>query len=263
MKYNDKTKVTKNDNIRKHVREEYAKVVTSSNCCSQGSCCSTTGYDKTALQPGYSINEIGSVPKESNFGLGCGNPISMASLKESQTVLDLGSGAGFDCFLAARKVGPNGQVIGVDMTPEMISKARSNTEKNNYTNVEFRLGEIENLPIADNQIDVIISNCVINLSPDKLRVFQEAYRVLKKGGRLAISDIVAEKPLPAELKENMALYSGCISGASLINELEEMLHFAGFIDIKIKTNPMSKEFIKTCMQGLEKHIVSAAIEAVK
>ncbi|MBN2442193.1 MAG: arsenite methyltransferase [Spirochaetales bacterium] len=263
MEHNDKNRTTQNDKIRAHVREEYAKVITSSNCCPQGSCCSTTGYDKTALQLGYSKNEISSVPKESNFGLGCGNPIAMASLKEGQTVLDLGSGAGFDCFLAARKVGPNGQVIGVDMTPEMISKARSNAEKNNYTNVEFRLGEIENLPVTDNQINVIISNCVINLSPDKLRVFQEAYRVLKKGGKLSISDIVAEKALPDELKENMAAYSSCISGASPIHELEKMLYSAGFVDIKIKTNPMSKEFIKTWMLNIENYIVSAFIEAVK
>ncbi|MBN2534959.1 MAG: arsenite methyltransferase [Spirochaetales bacterium] len=263
MEHNDKTRIIKNDNIRTHVREEYAKVITSSNCCSQGSCCSAAGNDETALQLGYSKNEIGSVPGESNFGLGCGNPLAMASLKEGQTILDLGSGAGFDCFLAAGRVGPNGQVIGVDMTPEMISKARNNAEKNNYTNVEFRLGEIENLPVADNHIDVIISNCVINLSPDKPRVFQEAYRVLKKGGKLAISDIVAEKTLPDELKENIAAYSGCISGAITIKEIEGMLRCAGFIDIKIDIHPQSKEFIKTWMQGIENYIVSATIEAIK
>ncbi|MBN2737937.1 MAG: arsenite methyltransferase [Spirochaetales bacterium] len=263
MKQDNESKITANDTIRKHVRDEYAKIVSSSSCCSGGSCCSTADHDETALKLGYSEEEINSIPGESNFGLGCGNPLAMASLKQGHVVLDLGSGAGFDCFLAARKVGPQGQVIGVDMTPEMISKARNNAEKNDFTNVEFRLGEIENLPVADNQIDVIISNCVINLSPDKARVFQEAYRVLKKGGKLFISDIVAEKTLPHEIKKNMAAYSACIAGATPVHELEEILKLTGFVDIKINTNPASKEFIKTWMQGIEKYISSASIEAVK
>jgi len=186
-------------------------------------------------------------------------------LKAGETVLDLGSGGGFDCFLAVKEVGESGAVIGVDMTPEMVSKARANAEKAGYKNVEFRLGEIENLPVADGIIDVIISNCVINLSPDKSRVFQESYRVLKPGGRLAISDVVASTQLPEHLQNDAALWTGCMSGASLIAEIESMLKEAGFKAIKITPKDESKDFIKNWSPDskIEDYVVSATIEAIK
>ena len=182
---------------------------------------------------GYSEQDINSVPDGSNLGLGCGNPIALASLKKGEVVLDLGSGAGFDCFLAAPRVGSSGRVIGVDMTPEMLDKARENARKGNYRNVEFRLGEIENLPAADNSVDVVISNCVINLSGDKPRVFQEAYRVLKPGGRLMVSDIVMLKELPGFVQESIAAYVGCIAGAIRKNDYLKAVRKAGFSKVKV------------------------------
>jgi arsenite methyltransferase len=182
---------------------------------------------------GYSGEELKSVPDDANLELGCGNPTALASLKEGEVVLDLGSGGGLDCFLAAEKVGQSGKVIGVDMTAEMVSLARKNAEKGNHTNVEFRLGEIENLPVADNTVDVIISNCVINLSPDKGRVFQEAYRVLKPGGRLMISDIVLLKPLPEFVKESIAAYVGCVAGALLKDDYISAVASAGFENVTV------------------------------
>ena len=188
-----------NKNIKPIVMESYKKIaVESSNCCG----------DNISKSIGYSEEELETVPKDSNLGLGCGNPQLIANICEGETVLDLGSGAGFDCFLASKKVGEDGLVIGVDMTFEMVTKARNNAFENNYNNVDFRLGEIENLPVADNSVDVIISNCVINLSPNKQRVYDEAYRVLKEGGRLAISDIVLMKDLTDEMKEDEKLYCG-------------------------------------------------------
>ena len=188
-----------NKNIKPIVMESYKKIaVESSNCCG----------DNISKSIGYSEEELEIVPNDSNLGLGCGNPQLIANICEGETVLDLGSGAGFDCFLASKKVGDSGQVIGVDMTFEMVTKARNNAYENNYNNVDFRLGEIENLPVADNTVDVIISNCVINLSPNKQRVYDEAYRVLKEGGRLAISDIVLMKDLTDEMKEDEKLYCG-------------------------------------------------------
>jgi len=200
-----------------------------------------------------------------NLGLGCGNPLAIASLQPGQTVLDLGSGAGFDCFLAARAVGPSGMVIGVDMTHEMLAKARENAKKNGFTNVEFRLGEIEALPVADGTVDVIISNCVINLSPEKTRVFREAYRVLKPGGRVAVADIVATAPLPNDVKEDWAAYTGCMAGASQITNLEEMLQQSGFDQIRIAPKDASRSFIREWLPGkrMEDYLVSATIEAVK
>jgi Methylase involved in ubiquinone/menaquinone biosynthesis len=182
---------------------------------------------------GYNDEELETVPEGANLGLGCGNPVVLASLREGEIVLDLGSGAGFDCFLAAQKVGEAGQVIGVDMTPEMIDKARENARKGDYGNVEFRLGEIENLPVADNFVDVIISNCVINLSPDKRRVFKEAFRVLKPGGRLMVSDMVLLKELPASVKESITGYVGCLSGAIVKKEYIGEIEMAGFQDVTI------------------------------
>lgn len=258
--------VTK-DQIRESVRDNYKKVALSatdnSSCCGPTSCCSPDS--DVSLQFGYSIEEIKSVPAGSNLGLGCGNPQTIAELKENEVVVDLGSGGGFDCFLASKQVGNKGKIIGVDMTPEMISKARANAHKNQYTNVEFRLGEIENLPIANDTVDVIMSNCVINLSPDKGKVFQEAYRVLKSGGRLAISDIVMTNDLPDEIRKDIQLYSGCISGSSPINELKQYLINAGFIDIQIDPKDESKEFIKDWAPGknVDDYIVSAVIKAIK
>lgn len=227
-----------NDQIRQNVRSRYKQIalqeVNSGSCCSASSKCYCTPNEVSA-KLGYSDEELSSVPEGANLGLGCGNPQTIAELKPGEVVLDLGCGAGFDCFLAARQVGETGRVIGVDMTPEMISTARNNAAKSGFTNTEFRLGEIEYLPVADGSVDVIISNCVINLSPDKPQVFKEAYRVLKPGGRLAISDVVATAELPAEIKNNLdVLYSGCISGAASIEELRSMLQQSGFTQITIE-----------------------------
>ena len=259
-----------NDNIRKAVREQYGKVAESENSgcgCSATSCCDETGSDAkaTSMGLGYSSSDVNQVPEGANMGLGCGNPKAIASLQSGETVLDLGSGGGFDAFLAIQEVGESGVVIGVDMTPEMVSKARANAEKAGYANVDFRLGEIENLPVADSLIDVIISNCVINLSPEKAKVFQESYRVLKPGGRLAISDVVATAELPEKLKSDMALFTGCMSGASSITEIEIMLKDAGFKDIAIKPKDESREFIRNWVpeSKIEDYVVSATIEAIK
>jgi len=223
------------EEIKKVVRERYARIVKQeSSCCGtiESSCGSSNSTHEISRGIGYSDEELKAVPEESNLGLGCGNPVAFASLREGETVLDLGSGAGFDCFLAANKVGKNGKVIGVDMTPEMIEKARENARKGNYENVEFRLGEIENLPVADNSVDVILSNCVIVLSPDKSRVFSEAFRVLKPGGRLMISDIVLLRQLPDFLKNSIEAYIGCVSGAMTKHEYMREIEAAGLHNIK-------------------------------
>ncbi|MGE5604565.1 MAG: arsenite methyltransferase [Bacteroidota bacterium] len=261
----------KNDEIRKSVRENYGKVAQSQSggcCCSSSNCCGSSNNptaEDISMALGYSSEDVTSVPEGANMGLGCGNPQAIASLKPGETVLDLGSGGGFDCFLAAKAVGPNGLVIGVDMTAEMVSKARKNAAQTSFKNVEFRLGEIENLPIADNTADVIISNCVINLSPEKERVFRETFRVLKPGGRLAISDVVATAKMPDEIKQDIALYAGCIAGASLIGEIEEILKTVGFESIKIHSKEESKEIVRTWAPGrhIEDYVVSATIEAIK
>ncbi|GAH03871.1 unnamed protein product, partial [marine sediment metagenome] len=222
----------KEENIKKAVRESYAKVVISNSCCCSApvtNCCGQVDLAKEiSSNIGYTKDDLGKAPESSNLGLGCGNPIALASLKKGEVVLDLGSGAGFDCFLAADKVGPEGKVIGVDMTPEMINKARDNAQKNNFTNVEFMQGEIENLPVADGIIDIIISNCVINLSPDKDSVFSEAFRVLKPGGRIMVSDIVLTKELPDFIKNNVSAYVGCISGAIVKYDYLNAIKKAGF-----------------------------------
>ncbi|HOD98970.1 MAG TPA: arsenite methyltransferase [Syntrophales bacterium] len=223
--------------IKEVVREKYGSIAaTSGSCCSAASCC---GDDSSLVQIGrrigYSEQDLSSVPEGANLGLGCGNPIALASLKAGETVLDLGSGAGFDCFLAARQVGREGKVIGVDMTPEMIEKATENARKISIDNVEFRLGDIEHLPVADGSIDVIISNCVINLSPNKSRVFREAFRVLKPGGRLMVSDIVLKKPLPDAIKNSIAAYIGCVAGASLREDYLQEMREAGFESITVQS----------------------------
>jgi SAM-dependent methyltransferase len=225
----------KEEKIKKIVRKRYAKVAkTNGSCCASSVSCSTAPTDEQVSKMiGYSQDEMNAVPEGANLGLGCGNPTALASLKEGETVLDLGSGAGFDCFLAARKVGKQGKVIGVDMTPEMLDKARANARKGKYTNVEFRLGEIENLPVADNSVDVIISNCVINLVPNKRRVFEEAFRVLAPNGRLMVSDIVLLRELPESVQKNVEAYAGCIAGAEIKDKYLELIRKAGFKEVKI------------------------------
>lgn len=223
-------------NIKKAVREGYAKVATEGSCCSGPitNCCGQEDLVREISSGiGYTRDDMDKVPEGSNLGLGCGNPIALASLKKGEIVLDLGSGAGFDCFLAADRVGPEGKVIGVDMTPEMLEKARENAEKDNVNNIEFRLGEIENLPLADGVVDIIISNCVINLSTDKGRVFSEAFRVLKPGGRIMVSDIVLTRELPDIIRKNVSAYVGCISGAVIKEDYLGAISKAGFTDVKI------------------------------
>lgn len=233
------------NDIKKAVRNEYAKIAKGkqTSCCGQkSSCCDKSANISEKI--GYTKDEIDSVPEGSDLGLGCGNPIALASLKEGEVVLDLGSGAGFDCFLAANKVGKAGKVIGVDMTPEMVEKARENAKKSGYTNVEFRLGEIEYLPIADNSVDVIISNCVINLVPEKDKVFSEAFRVLKPNGRILISDIVLLKKLPDVIQSSVSAYFGCISGAIMKDKYIKCIKDAGFQDITIiEEKPFSKVYM--------------------
>jgi SAM-dependent methyltransferase len=225
------------EEIKKIVRESYGKVAKGQSCaCGGGSngCCSPAEQAKEISNAmGYSEEELKILPEGSNLGLGCGNPIALASLKKGETVIDLGSGAGIDCFLAAEKVGPGGRVIGVDMTPEMLDKARENISKSNYRNIEFRLGEIENLPVADSCADIIISNCVINLTPDKGRVFSEAFRVLKAGGRIMVSDIVLLRELPEAVKKDMAAYVSCIAGAIVKDDYINAVIGAGFSDVRI------------------------------
>jgi ubiquinone/menaquinone biosynthesis C-methylase UbiE len=253
----------KDDQVRKVVRKSYGQMAKADNAgCGCGG--GATLEDVSAAM-GYTPEEVSSAPKGANMGLGCGNPQAIASLEAGQTVLDLGSGGGFDCFLAAKAVGPAGQVIGVDMTPEMISKARENTQEAGFDNVEFRLGEIEALPVADDSVDVIISNCVINLSPEKPKVFEEAFRVLRPGGRLAVTDIVATAQLPEKVRNDLELYAGCVAGAAEITELESALKKAGFADIRIRPVDGSKELIRKWTEDAQiaDYIVSATIEAIK
>jgi SAM-dependent methyltransferase len=257
----------KDDEIRQAVRRTYGNIAKdgAAGCgcgCGQGS---NPAAEDIAVGLGYSGEDVTGVPEGANMGLGCGNPQAIASLRPGETVVDLGSGGGFDCFLAARAVGESGHVIGVDMTPEMISKARENSETAGFTNVEFRLGEIENLPVADESVDVIISNCVINLSPEKANVFNDAFRVLKRGGRLAIADIVATEPLPEDIRHNLELHAGCVSGAAQVEELKAMLEEAGFVDVRVGPIDKSEEIIRNAAPGrnAEDFIVSANIEATK
>jgi len=257
------------DEVRGAVRDRYAEVAKAgSSCCGTGaSCCGTTSMapDEISAQLGYSEEELALAPEGANLGLGCGNPQAIAELKPGEVVVDLGSGAGFDCFLAARGVGPTGHVIGVDMTPEMVARARENARKAGMDNVEFRLGEIEHLPVADASADVIISNCVINLSPDKPAVLRDAFRVLKPGGRLAVSDVVATAELPQSWKDDMRLLSACISGAVDIDTLAQMLADAGFVAIDIRPKEESREFIREWEPEteLEDYVLSAAIRATR
>jgi SAM-dependent methyltransferase len=226
----------KQEEIKKVVRDRYGNIATQAGTCClpEASCCgSKNNLEQISMAVGYSAQDLQAVPQGANLGLGCGNPVALASLREGETVIDLGSGAGFDCFLAAKQVGEHGRVIGVDMTPEMLDKARENARKGNYQNVEFRLGEIENLPVADNIADIIISNCVINLAPDKGQVFEEAFRVMKPGGRLMVSDIVLLKELPVAVRDSIAAYTGCVAGALRKDDYIDAIRAAGFMEIKI------------------------------
>ena len=252
--------------IKKIVRDGYAKAVTQqTSCCSTSSCCGSTSKAKDMSKTvGYSDAEMNAVPEGANLGFGCGNPVALASLKEGDIVLDLGSGAGFDAFLAAGRVGKTGRVIGVDMTPEMLEKARANAKKGNYTNVEFKLGEIEKLPVDNNSIDVIISNCVINLSPDKGEVFKDAYRVLKSGGRLMVSDLVLAKDLPKEIKDSIEAYVGCLAGAIKKGEYLKLITMAGFKDVKViseSSYPVDAMFDN--LEGAQDAVASIKVSAVK
>jgi arsenite methyltransferase len=252
------------DEVRNTVREHYGKVANSGGTvgCAPG-CCSPGAKAGSSLALGYSEADLSAVPEGADLGLGCGDPRAIAALKPGETVLDLGSGAGFDCFLASKQVGARGSVIGVDMTPEMVSKARRNARKVGADNVEFRLGEIERLPVSDASVDVILSNCVINLSPSKREVFLEAFRVLRPGGRLAISDVVATGPIPAHLLASVEALSGCVSGAAQVSEIRTWLAEAGFEAIRVEPRPESRAFIADWLpgSGVEQHIVSATIEA--
>ena len=260
------------DEIRQAVLENYRAVAqrgsAESGCCGGTSSCSgseTVALESPSRRIGYSEAELQSVPEGADMGLGCGNPQAIAALRPGETVLDLGAGGGVDCFLAARHLGETGRVIGVDMTPEMVRKARENARKGNFTNVEFRLGEIEHLPVADGSADAILSNCVVNLSPDKAAVYREAFRVLKPGGRLAIADVVATASLPEEIRSDLALLSGCVSGAATIDETAKILSEAGFERISIRPKDESRKFIREWAPGrrIEEYVVSALIEAVK
>ena len=259
------------EEIRESVRKRYGEIAQGgqSGCgCTPSGCCSGPAAAPpgiSSLQIGYSQEELQAVPAGADLGLGCGNPQAIAALPPGESVLDLGSGGGFDCFLAAQQVGITGHVIGVDMTAEMVARARENAREAGYANVEFRLGEIEHLPVADAAVDVILSNCVINLSPDKPQVFRETFRVLRSGGRLAISDIVALATMPEEVRNDLALYAGCLAGAATKIDLETMLREAGFSDIRIQLKEESRRFIREWApgRGLEDYVVSASIEAVK
>lgn len=258
---------------RDNVRDVYAKVANAADesCCDgpAASCCGTSDDEAIntliSTRLGYSQADLDFVPDGADMGLGCGNPKAIAALQPGEVVVDLGAGGGFDCFLASQQIGETGRAIGIDMTPDMLSKARHNASKGQFSNVEFRLGEIEYLPIADNTADVIISNCVINLSPDKAQVFREAYRILKPGGRIAVSDVVATVELPEEMRNDPLLIAGCMGNAALIDDLQADIEAAGFSDVSIQPKDSSREFIKDWAPGLgvEDYVVSASIEAKK
>ncbi|MFT3869904.1 MAG: arsenite methyltransferase [Nibricoccus sp.] len=278
-----KTNTPDSETLKAEVRRRYGSIasgettLSTSGASASTGCCSNTpsipadknscgcSSDSQARTLGYSDADLAAVPEGANLGLGCGNPVAIASLQPGQTVLDLGSGAGFDAFLAVRAVGPTGRVIGVDMTSEMLSKARANAQKGGYKNVEFRLGEIEALPVADSTVDVIISNCVINLCPDKRPVYSEAFRVLKPGGRIAVSDVVARTELSEKVKQDLALHSGCLAGATLENELKTILAENGFTNILIRPKNNSDEVITSweSKRGFESQVYAAEVTAQK
>jgi SAM-dependent methyltransferase len=258
--------------VKEMVRSRYGAIAEAADdaarCTPTASCYGDTAPGtptEKSRQMGYSESELAAVPEGSNLGLGCGNPQAIAAMQPGEVVLDLGSGAGFDCFLAAEQVGPTGRVIGVDMTHEMLAKARENASRIGATNVEFRLGELEHLPVADNTADVVISNCVINLVPDKAQVFREAFRALRPGGRVAISDVVNTTPLSAELKADIDLLCGCVAGAAPVDSIREWLTQTGFTDVRVTPKPESRELIATWApgRGIENYVASATVEARK
>ncbi len=262
------------EEVKVLVRARYGGIASaaSESCCAPATACcgpapavDASGVDAKANRMGYSDAELQAVPEGANLGLGCGNPQAIAALRPGEVLVDLGSGAGFDCLLAARQVGPTGRVIGIDMTHEMLKKARDNAARVGAENVEFRLGEIEHLPVADSTADVIISNCVINLVPDKAQVFREAFRVLKPGGRLAIADVVNIAPLPPELAADKALLCGCVAGAASPAAIEDWLSTAGFAQVSIEVKPESREYVASWAagRGIENYVCSATIEAFK
>jgi len=262
--------MSRKEETREQIRKNYSEVALKGSggcCCSSGCCGGDTTFDvhEATKNLGYSEDDLSDIPEQANMGLGCGNPIAIAALKKGEVVLDLGSGGGFDCLLARRQVGETGRIIGVDMTPEMIMLARENAQKSGYSNVEFRLGEIEHLPVADSTVDVIISNCVINLSLDKEKVFREAHRVLKTGGRLSISDIVATAELPDDIKKDIAMMAGCVAGAEYVENIKVMLYSSGFKDIKMEPKENSKEIVSSWVpeKNIEDYVASFIIEAVK
>ena len=249
------------EQIKELVRDRYAAVALGNEGC----CGSAATPREASCGMGYSDTELASVPEGANLGLGCGNPQTLAAMQPGEIVVDLGSGAGFDCFLAAQRVGAYGRVIGVDMTHEMLKRARDNAARTGVANVEFRLGEIEHLPIGDDAADVVISNCVINLVPDKEQVYREAFRVLKPGGRIAISDVVNITPLPPELATDDALLCGCMAGAAASGQIEDWLAAAGFVEIRTTVRPESRELVESWApgRGIEDYVASAMIEARK
>jgi len=261
--------VTNQNEIRDAVRERYAEIARisenkPSSCCgTSSSCCGSP--DISAIEIGYKNDDVNAAPDAAGFSLGCGNPTAIAGLRQGETVLDLGAGGGFDCFLASRQVGPKGHVIGVDMTPEMISKARRSAAKLGYTNIEFRLGEIEHLPVGDSTVDVIISNCVVNLAPDKRAVYADAFRALAPGGRIAISDVVETTPLPDELRSRTDLLSACTVGAIGIDAILTILREVGYVDPKIDVDEASRGMIDGWAPGfaLGRYLASALITARK
>jgi len=253
--------------VKDMVRARYGGIAkeAAASCCAPSCCDTPSGAKSQSLRMGYSAEELAAIPEGADLGLGCGNPQAIAAMKPGETVVDLGSGAGFDCFLAGRQVGPRGRVIGVDMTHEMLAKARENAAKIGADNVEFWLGELEHLPVADDTADVILSNCVINLVPDKAQVFREAFRVLKPGGRLAISDVVNTAPLSPELAADPTLICGCVSGAASAQRIEAWLAEAGFTDVRVTVKPESRDLIATWApgRGVENYVASAIIEGWK
>jgi arsenite methyltransferase len=251
----------KADEIRASVRDHYAEIARGGGRCAPA-CCGEPGVT-AARALGYSADDERAAPAGADLGLGCGNPTAIAALRPGETVLDLGAGAGFDCFLAARQVGPDGRVIGVDMTAEMVARARDNARKVQAANVQFRLGEIEHLPVADASVDVVLSNCVINLAPDKAAVYREAFRVLRPGGRLAVSDVVAIAAIPAELRDQPAALASCVAGAAGMDEVRALLGEAGFVDVQVQIAAESDAIVGSWSPGIERFAASATIEARK
>jgi arsenite methyltransferase len=259
--------MTKQNDIKTKVKLSYGKIAVQGGSCGCGpssSCCGSSSAETASRDLGYNGTDLGSIPQDANLGLGCGNPTAFASLKEGETVLDLGSGAGIDCFIAAQKVGKSGKVIGVDMTPEMIKRAQENALKGNFVNVEFRLGDIEHLPVEDKTVDVIISNCVINLAPDKKQAFREAFRALKPGGRIMVSDMVLLKELPDAAKGSAETYVACIAGAVLKDEYLDTIRSAGFVDVSVAGEPAAAvEHAVGDAVDLQDFVASIRVSAVK